>query len=49
MKMAVESMQMALGQFPIPAGCQNRDFCPLNLIFDGGGPAELFMDVCRLI
>jgi hypothetical protein len=44
MKMAVESMEMAPGQFPVPAGCQNRDFCPPKLVFDGGGAAELFMD-----
>jgi hypothetical protein len=44
MKMVVESMEMALGgQFPIPTGCRNRDFCPPKLVFDGGGAAELFM------
>jgi hypothetical protein len=32
------------GQFPVPAGCRNRDFCPPKLVFDGGGAAELFMD-----
>jgi hypothetical protein len=31
------------GQFPVPAGCQNRDLCPLKLVFDGGGAAELFV------
>jgi hypothetical protein len=44
MEMAVESMEMVLGQFPFPAGCRNRDFYPPNLVFDGGGAAELFMD-----
>jgi hypothetical protein len=49
MKMAVESMEMALGQFPVPAGCRNRDVCPPKLVFDGGGAAELFVDEYRLI
>jgi hypothetical protein len=49
MEMAVESMEMARGQFPVLAGCWNRDFCPLKLVFDGGGAAELFMDGRRLI
>jgi hypothetical protein len=49
MKMAVETMEMALGQFPIPAGCRNRDFYTPKLVFNGGGAAELFMDGCRLI
>jgi hypothetical protein len=31
------------GQFSIPAGCQNREFCPLKLVFDGGGAAELYL------
>jgi hypothetical protein len=44
MKTAVESMEMALGKFPIPAGCQNRDLCPPKLVSDGGGAAELFVD-----
>jgi hypothetical protein len=51
MKMAVESMEMALGggQFPVPIGCQNRDFYPSKLVFDGGGTVELFVDGCLLI
>jgi hypothetical protein len=50
MEMAVESMEMALGQFPILEGYRNRDFCPLNLVFNGGGAAaELFMEGCQLI
>ena len=32
------------GQFPVPAGCRNRDFCRPKLVFDGGGATELFMD-----
>jgi hypothetical protein len=32
------------GQFPIPAGCRNRDFCPPKLVSDGGGAAEIFLD-----
>jgi hypothetical protein len=41
---AMESMEMALGHFPILAGCRNRNFCPLKLFFDGGGAAELFWE-----
>jgi hypothetical protein len=37
------------GHFPIPAGCQNRDFCPPKLVFDGGGVAELYLGKHRLI
>ena len=44
MEMAVESMEMAPGQFPVPAECRNRDFCPPKLVFDGGDAAELFVD-----
>jgi hypothetical protein len=44
MKMAVESMEMAPGAIPRPTGCQNRDFCPSNFVFDGGGAVELFVD-----
>jgi hypothetical protein len=52
MEMAVESMEtevesmemvkMAPGHFPVLAGCQNRDFCPPKLVFDGDGAVELF-------
>jgi hypothetical protein len=49
MKMAVESMEMAPGEFPVPAGCWNRDFYPPKLVFDGGGAAEIFVDGCRTI
>jgi hypothetical protein len=44
MKMVVESMEMAPGAIPVPAGCRNRDFCPSKLVFDGGSAAELFVD-----
>jgi hypothetical protein len=40
MEMVVESIEMAPGQFPIPAGCRNRDFYPLKLVFDGGGTVD---------
>jgi hypothetical protein len=45
LEMAVESMEQRLrGQFPIPVGYRNRDFCPSKLVFDGGSAAELFVD-----
>jgi hypothetical protein len=31
------------GQFPVPAGCRNIDFCRPKLVFDGGGAAELYL------
>jgi hypothetical protein len=43
MEMAVESWRWLWGQFPVPAGCQNRYFCPLKLVFDGGGATELYL------
>jgi hypothetical protein len=49
MKMAVESMEVALGAIPLPAGCRKRDFCPPKLVFEGGGAAELYLGKCRLI
>jgi hypothetical protein len=49
MEMAVESMEMAPGEFPISVGCRNRDFCPPNLLCDGGGAAELYLGKHRLI
>jgi hypothetical protein len=39
---AMESMEMALGHFPIPTRCQNRDFYPPKLVFDGGGAMQLY-------
>jgi hypothetical protein len=36
------------GHFPVPAGCRNRDFCPLKFIDGGGGATELFLENCRL-
>jgi hypothetical protein len=35
------------GQFPIPAGCRNRDFRPPKLAFDGGGATELYWEKRR--
>jgi hypothetical protein len=37
------------GHFHVPAGCQNRDFCPPKFIDDGGGATELFLENCRLL
>jgi hypothetical protein len=37
------------GHFPIPAGCQNRDFCPLKFVGGGGRAVELFLEICRLL
>jgi hypothetical protein len=48
MEIAVETMGMAPGQFPVPAGCQNKDFCPPNFVCDGGN-AELYLGKHRLI
>jgi hypothetical protein len=45
METAVEAallMEMAPGHFPVLAGCQNKDFYPPKLVFDGGGAVELF-------
>jgi hypothetical protein len=36
------------GHFPVPAGCQNRDFCPPKFVFDGSGAAKLFWKKHRL-
>jgi hypothetical protein len=36
------------GHFPIPAGCQNRDFYPSKFVGGGSGAAELFWKFCRL-
>jgi hypothetical protein len=44
MEMAVESMEMALGAIPLPGRVPEQRLCPLKLVFDGGGAAELFMD-----
>jgi hypothetical protein len=54
MEMAVRSMETAEtvmetdgdgsgGLFPVPARCQNRDFCPPKFIGGSGGAAELFL------
>jgi hypothetical protein len=42
MKMAVESMEILPGHFPVPAGSRNRDFCPPKLGFDVTAAVELF-------
>jgi hypothetical protein len=34
------------GHFPVPAGCQNRDFCPSKFVDGGGGATELFLENC---
>ena len=44
MKMVVESMEMAPGHFPVPAGCRNRDFCPPKLVGDGGGATDVSLE-----
>ena len=44
MEMAVESMEMALGAIPRPGRVPEQSFCPPNLVCDGGGVAELFVD-----
>jgi hypothetical protein len=45
----MESMEMAPGHFSVLAECRNRDFCPLKLVFDGGGAVELYWEKCRTI
>jgi hypothetical protein len=37
------------GHFPIPAGCQNRDFYPPKFIGGGGRAAGLFWEKRRFI
>jgi hypothetical protein len=34
------------GHFPVPKGCQNRDFYPSKFVGGGGGAAELFLEIC---
>jgi hypothetical protein len=36
------------GNFPVPIGCRNRDFCPPKFVDGGGGAAELLLENCRL-
>jgi hypothetical protein len=36
------------GNFPVLAGCRNRDFYPPKFGFDGGGAAELLWKFRRL-
>jgi hypothetical protein len=40
---ATTSMEMASGHFPVPARCQNRDFCPPKFVGGGGGAARLLL------
>ena len=42
MEMAVESMEMALGEIPRPGRVPEQSFCPPKLGFDGGDMVELF-------
>jgi hypothetical protein len=35
--------------FPVPARCQNRDFCPPKFVGGGGGAARLFLGNHRSI
>jgi hypothetical protein len=37
------------GHFPVPAGCRNRDLCPLKFVGGGGGATELFWKFRRLL
>jgi hypothetical protein len=46
---AMESMEMALGHFPVLVGCRNRDFYPPKFIGGGDGAAGLLLENCRLI
>jgi hypothetical protein len=47
MEMAVESMEISPGDFPIPAGCRNRYFYPPKLVFEMAAAAELFWRIGR--
>jgi hypothetical protein len=49
MKMAVESMEMALGAIPRPNRVPEQRLPSPEIGLDGGGAAELFVDGCRLI
>jgi hypothetical protein len=42
--MVMDSMEMAPGHFPVPAGCRNRDCYPPNLVGGGSGAAELLLE-----
>jgi hypothetical protein len=37
------------GEIPRTGRVPNRHFCPLKLVFDGGGAAEIFVDGSRLL
>jgi hypothetical protein len=40
---------MALGHFPVPTGCRNRDFCPSKFVGGSGGAAELFLKILPIL
>ena len=44
MEMAMESMEMAPGAISRPVRVPEQSFCPPNLVCDGGGATELFVD-----
>ena len=45
MKMAVESMEMTPGAIPCLGGVPEQRLCPPKLVVDGGGTAELFVEI----
>ena len=45
MKMAVVSMEMTPGAILRPGGVPEQRFCPPKLDVDGGGAAELFVEI----
>jgi hypothetical protein len=45
----MESMEMAPGHFPVPAGYRNRDLHPPKLVFHGSGVVELYWEKHRSI
>jgi hypothetical protein len=47
--MAVESMEMAPGAIPHPSRVPKQRLLSSELVFDGGGAAELYLEKCRLI
>jgi hypothetical protein len=46
MKMAVESIEMALGAIPRPGRVPEQRLLSPKLFFGGGGAAELFWEKC---
>ena len=45
MQMAMELMEMTPGAIPRPDGVPEQRFCPPKLVVDGGGAAELFVEI----